>query len=297
MRNRHWNRTSRVLTVLGVLALLSSGVAPWAQDSPCAGEGTERSSFLSLWQSAYPNSQSLNHVINGTGRGCQMCHRDSSGSDPDNAYGWAIRQELDGGASFAAALAIVSAADSDGDGTSNLDEINAGTQQGWTDGANNTIYLQGGGQQTGQLPPAGILGYYDPLSFPTTVHNGTGLNPLILADSGGNVALSPEIGSVVEPFGATLDCSGALAPSIYGVLIQASLKATPQATKFGELLCDNPTLARFLGPHNQGSVVVGPIPLPYDLALVGRSYCVQGFCGDPAGGGYVSNALGQTIGI
>ena len=128
MTSRHRNRTFLIVPVLGALALLSSGLAPSAQDSPCNGEGTERSSFVSLWQSAYPNSQSLNHVINGTGRACQLCHRDSGGSDPDNGYGWAIRQELDGGASFATALAIVGAADSDGDGTSNVDEITSGTQ-------------------------------------------------------------------------------------------------------------------------------------------------------------------------
>jgi hypothetical protein len=44
--------------------------------------------------------------------------------------------------------------DSDNNGDSNLDEINANAQPGWTEGENNTIYYKNGSTVPGQLPPS-----------------------------------------------------------------------------------------------------------------------------------------------
>jgi hypothetical protein len=62
---------------------------------------------------------------------CQLCHRDSNGGQPWNAYGWELHMN---GVDFSAADIV----DSDGDGTVNgdeidyLDENNYAAQPGWT---------------------------------------------------------------------------------------------------------------------------------------------------------------------
>jgi len=58
--------------------------------------------------------------------------------------------------------------DADPGGYSNLAEINANTQPGWTPGAVNIIYNGDGTFVTGQNPPVGILGSLDPSSTTTT---------------------------------------------------------------------------------------------------------------------------------
>ena len=65
--------------------------------------------------------------------------------------------------------AIAEGVDSDGDGTTNLAEINAGSQPGWTAGNNNTIYDLDGTTvvSANQPPPATITGPLDPAPVPT----------------------------------------------------------------------------------------------------------------------------------
>ena len=88
-------------------------------------------SILSTWQGINTSSDSDNVA------GCQMCHQRSGGGNGWNAYGWEIRQSLPGVSSAINAAASV---DSDGDGHSNLVEIQSNNQPGWRDGANNTIH-------------------------------------------------------------------------------------------------------------------------------------------------------------
>ncbi len=108
------------------------------------------SSLLSSWQSRYPSSSSADNLADR----CNICHASSTRSQ-FNAYGWALVQN---GRDFAAIEALDS--DADPTGSSNLEEINANTQPGWTTGANNVI--NGGSVSSNALPPTGTSGDLDP---------------------------------------------------------------------------------------------------------------------------------------
>ena len=126
-----------------------------------------RGTFMSSWDSAYPSSTSADNVINGTGNSCQLCHRDSNGGNGWNTYGWDIWLEMnDNSLSIAAAIAAAEDgnADSDPTGSSNLAEINANTQPGWTEGPNNRIFIKDRSFTDGNSPPAAILGNLDPVN-------------------------------------------------------------------------------------------------------------------------------------
>lgn len=106
---------------------------------------------LSSWVTTYPDSASDDNA------GCQLCHVNAGGGSPWNGYGWQLRQQIvDNGLSVTDALAALEAMDSDGNGSSNLDEINADTQPGWTEGNVHTSYLKDGTTETNQPPPSGL---------------------------------------------------------------------------------------------------------------------------------------------
>jgi PKD repeat protein len=137
------------LATLGTLGVLSDAHA--------------YSSVLSNWQSRYPSSSASDNLADR----CTLCHASSNRSQ-FNAYGWALRQN---GRDFAAIEALNS--DADPTGSSNLEEINANTQPGWTTGANNVI--NGGSVSSNALPPAGTSGDLDPAASnqpPTADANG-----------------------------------------------------------------------------------------------------------------------------
>jgi hypothetical protein len=151
--------------------------------------------FINTWRMIYPNSLSDDNVVNGTGSVCQMCHRDTGGDDPWNPYGWRVRQGLNAGSSLTNAILAAETFDSDMDptGSTNLEEIMADTQPGWTDGPNNTIFFESGSTSSNQLPPAGILGQLDPtpgLGTPdpacVPVANSTGSPALVSLSGSGN---------------------------------------------------------------------------------------------------------------
>lgn len=83
-----------------------------------------------------------------------MCHV-NAGSEPWNAYGWSIREEIQGGADAQTAIQNVEFDNSDGDpiGAHNFDEILRNFQPGWTAGANNTHYFKNGSTTSGHSPP------------------------------------------------------------------------------------------------------------------------------------------------
>jgi hypothetical protein len=121
-------------------------------------------SYLTTWQSRYPSSLTDDNVVNGTGKNCQLCHASSSGGDNFNGYGWRLQQNI--GSGLAAAIAAAESHDSDLDvagGFTNLAEINADTQPGWTTGANNTVYSSSASPSTGQPFPSNIRGNMDPV--------------------------------------------------------------------------------------------------------------------------------------
>lgn len=140
------NKKSLPVFVFLILGLLSSSAFGY-------------SSYLSTWQGKYPSSQSDNNIINGTSASCQLCHFNSSGGDPFNAYGWSLREDMNNnGKTISQAINDVEALDSDSDPShyTNLEEINADVQPGWTDGANNIKYFTSGSQTTGQTPPSNV---------------------------------------------------------------------------------------------------------------------------------------------
>lgn len=111
--------------------------------------------YLNDWQSTYPDSLTDDNLDVGSGSACQVCHASSSGGQPWNAYGWAIRERVEGGMTILEALAAVEPLNSDADpgSCSNIDEIDGNTQPGWTPGSNNTFYFGDGTPMPDQPPP------------------------------------------------------------------------------------------------------------------------------------------------
>jgi hypothetical protein len=128
---------------LGALLLIVAG----------AGYLVSNDEWEAVWTSQYPTSDAGN-------AGCQTCHGLSTQNL--NGYGRAMQQQS--GSMLARILAVASA-NSDGDtgGSSNLAEINAGTQPGWTSG-NNTVYNRSTGVTSINQPPAGLT--LDPAGQP-----------------------------------------------------------------------------------------------------------------------------------
>ena len=113
-------RSASFIAVSGLVALLGMQRAEaWGTCTP-------------IFSDTYPNSDTELAE-------CQTCHQSAFGG-PFNAYGQdLLANGADGagsscmGVDFAAALANVESMDSDGEGNSNLVEINASTQPGWCD--------------------------------------------------------------------------------------------------------------------------------------------------------------------
>jgi len=154
---RLWTRLTKRAGALSLLTALA--LATWAPSAAA------ESSFYNTWTAAYPGSTTGANVVNGTGTSCVLCHFNTGGGNNYNAYGWKIRQGLQAGQALAAAIASAAALNSDVDptGATNVVEIGANAQPGWTPGPNNTRYTSGG-TTTGQNPAAGILGNLDPSS-------------------------------------------------------------------------------------------------------------------------------------
>lgn len=136
-----------------VVALLSIG------SNIDTKKADSRPSFANTWQSTYPNSASFDQA------GCQLCHQRAGGGDGWNEYGWNIRQAIiEQELSIDEAIAAAATMDSDGNDVSNLDEINANAQPGWTGGSTNAIYFSDGLVLQDQLPPNGISLLDSPIS-------------------------------------------------------------------------------------------------------------------------------------
>ncbi|MBT8421543.1 MAG: multicopper oxidase family protein, partial [Gammaproteobacteria bacterium] len=103
-------------------------------------------------------SSSLAIMEAATGSKCQLCHTDSGGGSPWNAYGWALIQAVTGN-DWVGAFIAIEAMDADGNGDSNLDEIMTDAQPGWTTTGN--IAIAGDGTQIpvpeANIPPASPL--------------------------------------------------------------------------------------------------------------------------------------------
>ena len=113
------NRILPVPVVLAMALLAPHGANAWP-------------SCVDVFAATYPNSTTEN---NG---GCQTCHQSSGGGGNFNVYGSDLLSNGGSGAGaactsvdFAAVMTAVENLDSDGEGNSNIVEINANTQPGW----------------------------------------------------------------------------------------------------------------------------------------------------------------------
>ena len=261
-----------------------------------------KSSYFNAWKSLYPGSASGDNVVNGTGASCQLCHAGSSGGNGWNAYGWKVRENVSA-LGIAAALQAAEPFDSDLDptGSSNLDEIAADAQPGWTSGPNNTFYFKDGSTQTGNSPPA-ILGDLDPSSGSTTTYctakvNSLGCTPSISLSS----PPSASAGS-----GCTLSTSNVVGSKL-GIYMHST--SGPLAAPFhGGFLCVNGPLKRHppIGSGGSGGSCSGVlsedlnayIAAGADPALVaGATLWLQVWSRDPAApfGDSLSDAVWATV--
>lgn len=143
--------------VAGVVALCSLANLP-ASAMP---------QYINDWSEMYPGSLTADNLNAGGGSYCQVCHAEPSGGNPWNGYGWSVRQAYNnnGGDLLAAFVSVENLnADMDPTGCSNVAEINADTQPGWTEGLNNTFYYANLSRLENQPPPVGVLGDFDPLT-------------------------------------------------------------------------------------------------------------------------------------
>ncbi len=112
------------------------------------------SSYSNTWSGIYPGSSSDNNAS------CQLCHGTNTGNL--NPYGAAI---CAAGGSISTRIQSAQNPNSDQDptGASNITEINAGTQPGWTPGNVNPIFnFNCNATGTVASPPSGITGLLDP---------------------------------------------------------------------------------------------------------------------------------------
>ncbi len=120
----------RVCVHLAALAcaLLVAATLPQANANP---------SYANVWEDYYGiggtsgiDSSTMVIMDTATGKRCQVCHVERNGGSPWNAYGWAIRQADSG--DLVVDFQAVEDDDSDGNGDTNLAEIVADAQPGWT---------------------------------------------------------------------------------------------------------------------------------------------------------------------
>lgn len=120
------------------------------------GEAWALPNILEAWQEKYSGVSSSDTV------NCQLCHWNSTGGDPWNDYGWAVRVKYinNGRTNINLAFEQVETDDSDVDPTSsnNLKEIQANTQPGWTKGAHNIIHRKDDTFTKDQEPPDEFVG-------------------------------------------------------------------------------------------------------------------------------------------
>ena len=105
----------RWLLATGLALTLSLSWAPQADAAP---------DYLGTWAGLYPGSASEDNA------GCQICHGNSTQNI--NPYGRAVSQCSGATGSITARIQAAEGVDSDGQGDSNITEIGADTQPGWT---------------------------------------------------------------------------------------------------------------------------------------------------------------------
>ena len=109
----------------------------------------------SRFEEQYPNSVSAN-------RDCQICHKFSTGGGNWNSYGTDLFINSQFTSNIFEVFEKIEENDSDGDGLTNLIEIENGFDPGWSEGLTNTITYANGESIDGFAPPfLDIDGGYD----------------------------------------------------------------------------------------------------------------------------------------
>ena len=155
-RNRRRQSRSRLGGAASIAGIL---VAAFAVLVSQPGLVLAQRSYLTAWSTTYTASVSDNNAS------CTLCHGAGNDTSMLNAYGAAVFAAGTNAAGFRS----IESLDSDGDGTTNIAEINAGSQPGWRAGATNTLVDVVDGTTvvlSNQLPPAGI-GLVDPAPVAT----------------------------------------------------------------------------------------------------------------------------------
>jgi hypothetical protein len=138
-----------LLVVAGLLITVSSALA--------------LNQFLKTWETVYPTSTSDDNAS------CSLCHGTSNSNL--NSYGKSLCDAFNGSlpADIVPGLHAIEGINSDLDpaGWSNIDEINAGAQPGWTAGQVNQLYDADVGARCPSIgspvfPPSSVLLPYDP---------------------------------------------------------------------------------------------------------------------------------------
>lgn len=115
--------------------------------------------IYNAWNDAYPQASGDDALIAASGTPCQVCHVNPGGGSPWNQYGFAVLSN-GGFANIPAAFLELELLDADGEGTSNIDEIEAGALPGWCDpatpGCENLAWTRSG-VSSPATPPAGVL--------------------------------------------------------------------------------------------------------------------------------------------
>ncbi len=203
-----------VAWALAVLSLAFQSGPAWASSSYLSGTGG--------FNKTYPSSTT------GSNAGCNLCHSSGSGT-PLNVYGkdWAVQHNS--GIAVQAAYKAIESLNSDGDPTAstNLAEITANAQPGWTPGPKNTLYDMGSFAvvATAQNPPAIAGNVLDPAAVAAVNHA-----PLLAAIGARSASEGVQLtftAAATDPDGNALTFSGGNLPAGATLSVGGVFKWTP----------------------------------------------------------------------
>src|SRR4249919_1254516 len=124
-----------------------------------SGSAMALDSYLTSFQGLYPGSTTGTTAWSSTSARCNVCHSSGGGTDI-NGFGsaWALRHNA--GRTVVEAFQDIELDNSDGSSVSNIMEITANAQPGWSPGATNTLYDEfspGTADLFNQSPPITLI--------------------------------------------------------------------------------------------------------------------------------------------
>jgi hypothetical protein len=275
-------RSSIRLLSLCASAFAAFGTFTIISTQPASAHG----SYATTWSGRYPTSTTLTKVTAGTGQSCALCHFAVGGGSNWNAYGWKMRQGTQAGQSVLNAIINAENFNSDADPTtsSNVFEIGANSQPGWTPGAVNTEYFTS--STTPNLsPPAAIQPTLDPtVAVPFCFGDGSSV-----ACPCGNVGLAGRgcANSNAGSTGGLLAASGTASVGADSLVLTASDITGPalfyQGTGTSDIAFGDGKLCAAVGIIRMGIVFPTGVTASYPGGLTPNPISIAGLV--PAGGG------------